>query len=272
MLRSGSALVIFSTLQGVYSGALGGFENFKRVAQVNWVGGLLGAPLLVVFTLAGGLPGAVWGLVLQNALGCVIGHRALLLESAKAGVKLSYGLHASDYRILWHFSLPAFLSTALAGPANWICNTFLANQNHGYAEVALLNAAGQWKNFLTFLPMMMTSVLVPIFASLYHAGKLAEMRKMLRRNLFINLGICAGLAAPLAVFAPVILNWYGPGFDRGVPVLWLTLGTTVLSAVTNLLSRAMQASGRAWIDCVCSGLWTALLILACFSLWFPPLL
>jgi len=266
LLRSGSALVLFSTLQGVYSGALGGFENFKRVAQVNWLGGILGAPLLMGFTFFGGLPGAVWGLVLQNALGCAIGHRALLLEAAKAGVKLSYAPQPGDWRILWHFSLPAFLSSALAGPANWICNTFLANQDHGYVEVALLNAAGQWKNFLTFLPLMMTSVLVPIFANLYHAGKVAEMRKMLRRNLAINVGICLVLAAPLAIFAPVILNWYGPGFKQGVPVLWLTLGTTVLSAATSLLSRAMQASGQAWVECVCSGFWAAILVAGCFLL------
>lgn len=266
LLQFGSALVLFNTLQGVYSGVLGGFENFKRVAQVNWMGALLGTPLLVICTYAGGLPGAVWGSVLQIGLVCVIGHLAVRQEAAKAGVKLSYRLHASDCRILWHFSLPAFLSSTLAGPANWICNTFLANQHQGYAEVALMNAAGQWKNFLTFLPLMMTSVLVPIFANLYHTGQAAEMRKMLRRNLAINLGVCLLLSAPLAVFASTVMSWYGKGFDRGVPVLWLTLCTTVLSAVSNLISRAMQATGQAWLECVGSGIWAVSLISGCFLL------
>ena len=119
---------------------------------------------------------------------------------------------------------------------------------------------------------VVTSVLVPIFASLYHAGKVAEMRKMLRRNLAINVGICLLLAAPLALFAPAILNWYGPGFNQGVPVLWLTLGATVLSAATSLLSRAMQASGQAWIECVCSGFWAAAAgFVGCFARPIHPL-
>lgn len=269
LLQYGSALVLFNTLQGVYSGVLGGFENFKRVAQVNWIGAVFGTPLLVIFTYFGGLPGAVWGSVLQIAVGCLLGHVAVRQEAAKAGVKLSYKLHAGDFSILWHFSLPAFMSSTLAGPANWTCNTFLANQPGGYAEVALLNAAGQWKNFLTFLPLMMTSVLVPIFANLYHAGQVEPMKKMLRRNLVINVGICVLLSVPLAVFAPMILSWFGPGFTRGVPVLWLTLGTTVLSAAVNLISRAMQATGQAWLECVCSGVWAGCLIAGCILL-VPP--
>jgi O-antigen/teichoic acid export membrane protein len=268
LLQYGSALVLLNTLQGVYSGVLGGFENFKRVAQVNWMGAVFGTPFLVVFTFFGGLPGAVWGSVLQIAVGCVLGHVAVRQEAAKAGVKLSYKLHTGDLAILWHFSLPAFMSSTLAGPANWICNTFLANQPGGYAEVALLNAAGQWKNFLTFLPLMMTSVLVPIFASLYHTGQVGQMKKMLRRNLVINVGICFLLAAPLAVFAPFILSWFGPGFSRGVPVLLLTLVTTVLSAAVNLISRAMQATSQAWLECICSGLWAGSLVAGC--LLFVP--
>lgn len=265
-LQYGSALVVLNTLQGVYSGILGGFENFKRVAQVNWMGAVLGTPLLVVCTFVGGLSGAVWGSVLQVGAGCVLGQLAVRQEAARAGVKLSYRLHAGDSGILWHFSLPAFLSSTLSGPANWVCNTYLANQPNGYAEVALINAAGQWKNFLTFLPLMMTSVLVPIFASLYKAGKREEMRKMLRRNLVLNVGVCTLLSAPLAMFAPAIMNWYGPGFGRGVSALWLALGITIISAAVNLISRAMQATNRAWLECLGSGVWAGTLLLGVFLL------
>jgi O-antigen/teichoic acid export membrane protein len=266
LLKAGSLLVLFSTLQGVYSGALGGFEAFKRVAQVNWMGALLGTPLLVVCTSAAGLRGAVWGSVLQIALGCVIGHLALTMEAARRGVKLSYALDLSDIRILWRFSLPAFLSSTLVGPANWICSTFLANQNQGYKEVALMNAAGQWRNILIFLPLTMTSVLVPMFSNLYHAGNRAEFEKLLRRNMVINVGVCLVLSAPLAFFAPVIMDWYGPGFRRGVPVFLLTLSGTAVTAAANLFSRAMQASGRAWVEMSFNALWAAVLILGCLLL------
>jgi O-antigen/teichoic acid export membrane protein len=266
LLQAGSLLVLFSTLQGVYSGALGGFEAFKRVAHVNWMGAVLGTPLLVICTLADGLRGAVWGNVLQIALGCVIGHLALKMEAAKKGVRLSYALVASEIRILWRFSLPAFLSSMAYGPANWICTTFLANQKEGYNEVALTNAAGQWRNIISFLPQMMTTVLVPILSSLYYAGNQPEFEKLLRRNLLLNAGICLALAAPLALFAPVILNWYGHGFGQGVPVFLLTLSSTIVLAATTLFSRALQATGRPWIEFALCALWAAALVLGTFIL------
>ncbi len=266
LLRAGSALVFFGTLQGVYSGALGGFEAFKKVAHVNWMGAVFGAPLLVIATFAGGLQGAVWGSVLQIALSCIIGHLALLKEADKYRIKLSYVARPGDYVILWHFSLPVFLSSVLAGPANWICNTLLVNQDQGYKEIALLSAAGQWKNFLSFLPMMMTSVMVPMLSSLYHAGQGARFNQLLRRNLVINVGVCVALALPLVFLAPIILDWYGPGFRSGELVFVLSLSGTAVVAANNLLSRAMQASGRAWLEFTFSGLWVGVLVTGCFIL------
>ncbi len=266
LLQAGSALVLCNTLQGVYSGALGGFEAFKKVAQVNWMGALLGLPLMVLCTFVAGLPGAVWGSVFQVALGCAIGHFALSQEAAQRNIKLSYAPMRADCHILWRFSLPAFLSSTLSGPANWICNTLLVNQNQGYKEVALLNAANQWRNFLIFLPMTMTSVLVPMFSSLYHAGQRDEFDKLLRRNMAINVGLCLALSGPLVFFAATILDWYGPGFRRGVPVFLLILAGTAVTAASNLFSRAMQATGRAWIEMTFAALWAAVLILACVLL------
>jgi O-antigen/teichoic acid export membrane protein len=261
LLQAGSLLVLFNTLQGVYSGALAGFEAFKRVAQVNWAGALLGTPALVAGALAGGLPGAVWGNVIQTALCCAIGHWALAREAANRGIKVSYSVDLDDAPILWRFSLPAFLSSILIGVANWICSTYLANQNDGYKEVALTNAAGQWRNFLIFLPLTMTSVLVPIFSSLYHAGNRAEFRKLLRRNLAIVACICVVLSAPLALLARVIMGCYGPGFEQGVPVFLLTLCATTVMAATSLFSRALQAAGRAWVEMTLTALWSIVLIL-----------
>jgi O-antigen/teichoic acid export membrane protein len=268
LLRAGAALVLFSALQGVYSGALGGFEAFKDVARVNWIGAVLGTPLVAVGTYLAGLPGAVVGTVLQLAIGCLLGHFALRKVAARAGVRLNYGLDLSDFRILWRFSLPAFLSAALAGPASWVCNTFLANQPNGFKEVALMNVAGQWRNALIFLPQMTTSVLTPMLANLYGAGKREEFNALLRRNLLFNIALCLALTVPLALGVRVILGWYGPAFLVGTPVFLLTLCGVAVTAGNNLLSRAMQAAGRAWTEMTFSLLWSIVLVGGCF--WQVP--
>ncbi len=265
-LQWGALLVVFGTLQGVYSGVLSGFEAFKRVAKVNWLAALLGTPLVVLATYSDGLRGAVWGSALQLAVGCLLGHVALVQESARAGIRVRWGVLTSDLGVLWSFSVPAFLSSALAGPANWACNTLLVNQDTGYNEVALLNAAGQWRNFLIFLPMTMTTVLLPIFANLYRTGNRAELMSLLRRNLLINAGVSLALALPVALLGATILGWYGPGFQNGIVVFVLAMLGTAVVGPSNLLSRAMQATGRAWLEFSFSALWAILLVSLCVAL------
>lgn len=261
LLRIGAALVVFSSVQGAYLGALSGFEAFKQVCRVNWISSIIGVPLAVICTVWAGLDGAVWALVLQTILGCAYGHAALIKESAKAGVKISFALSLQELSMLWRFTLPAFLSALVATPAGWFSRTLLVNQHGGYAEAALVSAANQWMTLVNFLPWTMGGVLVPIFANLYAAGRRDEFMKLLRHNLLLNAGAALAVALPLMICSAWILECYGAGFGEGVPIFVLTMIAGVFIAINNLFSRAMQSAGRAWIDLTSNGLW-AMVVLA----------
>jgi len=266
MLRSGAALVAFSSLQGAYLGALTGFEAFKQVAWVNWVSSLVGVPLAVAGTLWAGLAGAVWALIAQTAVGCALGHWALNKEMLKAGVKMSFALSLHEWAMLWRFTLPVFLSTLLTAPAGWFVRMMLVNQPGGYGEAALVSAANQWMNLVNFLPWTMGGVLVPIFANLYAAHRRADFMKLLRQNLLLNVGVALAVALPLMLCAPVILRVYGPGFREGTAIFVLTMIAGVFIAMNNLFSRAMQSAGKAWIELASNGLYALVVMLASWPL------
>lgn len=261
MLRVGIGLVIFGSLQGAYLGALAGFEAFKAVCWVNFISSLVAVPLAVVGALRAGLEGAVWALVLQNILGCVFGHAALLKAAAKARVKISLGFHPDEWAMLWRFTLPAFLSTMLITPAGWFSRTVLVNQHGGYAEAALVSAANQWMNLVNFLPYTMGGVLVPIFANLYATGRRNEFMKLLRYNLWLNAGVALAVASPLLLMPSVIMGFYGPGFREGIAIFIVSIICAIVTTINNLLSRAMQSAGRAWIDLTSYGIWAVIIVL-----------
>lgn len=267
LLRASCPLVLFTTLQNVYSGALAGFEAFRAIACLNVVGGVVGAPLVVVGAMEFGLEGAVFGLVVQSAVACLAGHILLVHEGLKTGTPLSFWPRGAfskewlqDAPILWRFSLPAFLSSTLVGPVNWWCNMLLVNQPNGYGQAALLSAANQWKNLVGFLPLMLSSVLVPMLAHLHAAGRRSDFIKLLKRQMIFSAGLCLCLSLPLMIFSTAVMRCYGADFRDGVPVLVLTLGTTAIAALNNLLSRSMQSAGRAWLDLGFSGVWSAALV------------
>lgn len=275
VLRQSGFLVLFTTVQNVYTGALAGLEAFQAVACVNLVGGVLGAPLVALGALKFGLPGAVGGTILQSFFSCVAGHWVLIRQGRKMGVPIAVWPGRGDFQawlregdILWRFSLPAFLSSTLVGPVNWVCNMLLVNQRNGYAEAALLSAANQWKNFVGFLPLMLGSVLVPMLANLHAAGRGKDFVKLVKRQLVISSGLCLSLGLPLMLFSSTLMRCYGRDFVEGTPVLVLTLATTAIAATNNLLSRSMQSAGRAWLDLGFSGIWAVALVLASF--WLIP--
>jgi O-antigen/teichoic acid export membrane protein len=270
MLRVGAGLVIFGSLQGAYLGALTGFEAFKQVSWVNLITSLVAVPLVIVGALWAGLTGAVWALVLQNVLGCIFGHLALVKEAAKAGVRISLGFHPDEWAMLWRFTLPAFLSGMLATPAGWLSRAILVNQPGGYPEAALVSAANQWMNLVNFLPLTIGGVLVPIFANLHATGARHEFMKLLRRNLVLNAAVAVAVALPLVLLASLIMGFYGHGFQtrNGNQIFLLTMLCGVVVSINTLLSRAMQSAGRAWIDLSSNGIWAGIVVLG--SCWLIP--
>ena len=265
-LRWGAGLVVLTTLQGTYLGALAGFEAFRQSAWVNLGTGVLGIPLVILGGIFGGLEGVVVGLALQAATACVLCHVALRRRLAAAQVKLSFAVDLTEWKLLWHFALPAFLSGMLMTPAGWFSRTLLVNQHGGYSEMAIVSASNQWMNLLTFVPSMIGAVLVPILANLYAQGRQDQFKRLVRYNLLLNAGISALICLPIVLAAPLILELYGPGFREGVPIFWIAMLGGVCITLNNLLSRCLQSAGRAWTDFTCNSVWALVVVLAGWEL------
>ncbi len=235
---------------------------------MNWISSLVGIPLAVAATMLAGLPGALWALILQAAVGCALGHQALAQELKKANIQISFALSREEWSMLWKFTLPSFLSTLLATPAGWFSRTLLVNQPGGYADAALISAANQWMNLVNFLPWTMGSVLVPIFSDLYARGRREEFMKLLRHNLLLNAGVGLTVAAPLMLLAPFILRFYGRDFSGGTAIFIVTMISGLFIAFNNLFSRAMQSAGKAWVDLTSNGLWAVAVLAGSWPLVF----
>ena len=165
LIRVGSVLLLLGSVNGAQSGALSGFEAFKTIARVNLACGLLSFPLMVGGAWWLGLLGAVWGLVGSIAVNCVFSHLALRREAAAAGVSLSAKLQPDQWGVLWRFSLPSVLCSAILGPVNWACAALLVNRANGYAEMGVFNVTMSWFNAVTFLPGVLAQVLLPLLSS-----------------------------------------------------------------------------------------------------------
>lgn len=271
-VRISAALLFFSALSGAQTGALTGFEAFRRIAGINLVRGLLNLILVVSGIRFFGLPGGVGAMGLVAGLSCIIGQAALARECRHAAITIRYQGVGSNLNILWRFSLPAFLANIVLGPVAWVANTMLVGQPGGYAEMGVFNAANQWRVAITFLPAMIGTVSLPMLSSLFGARQRSLYLKVLWNNLLLTCGVALAVAGPVILAARPIMGLYGEGFGEHSLVLVFVAAACVLVAGNGVVGNAIISAGAVWWGFLFNLLWSfAFLAAAAFFIDYGAL-
>lgn len=265
-LRVASLLLLFHTLNGSQVGALVGFEAFRAVARTSLLGGLSSFPLLLAGAYIAGPVGVIWGLVLSLVVQWALNRSALMSEAARAGVPWQPAGAWQEWPMLWRFSLPAALSTAVVGPVDWICGAMLVNQPGGYAEMGVLSAAYQLRSILMFLPSLLMQAALPVMAETA-AGRRNGAEFSCCVYATHSATILAGipLATLLMFLAGPISALYGPHFNVEDSVFIGASAVTMAQLAGAGLGPAIQAQGRVWLGLTINACWGVILLLSVSS-------
>lgn len=255
LLRLSSALLLIGAVNGAQTGALAGFEAFKRIAHINLISGVCSLPMMVVGAWWGGLEGAVWGLLASQSFGCALNFFALRREAKLSQVPLVFRVSLQEFRILWQFSLPALVSGLFVGPVYWLCNTLLVNSSGGYAEMGLFNAANQWFGALLFLPGILGQAALPVLSERFGQNDLRQSRRVLGFYMKLNAAVVTPLVVLGCLASPLIMSSYGPGFRQAWPALSVVLVTAGLQSVVTPVGHIIAASGRMWLGSLMNLAW-----------------
>jgi O-antigen/teichoic acid export membrane protein len=265
-LRIGTLFLFASAVNGTQTGALSGFEAFRTIAVVNIVVGIASFPMLVGGTWVGGLNGAVWALVLNLALQCVLNHVALRRVADRYHVPLSIRGSGRERSILWKYSIPAMISGMVAGPVFWACKSILANEPNGYAALGAVSAAESWRMIPLFLCTMIAQANLPIMAKLYGQGKIRQFKRALWTQFYLNGGIVTVGALLVVVFSRPIMASYGPEFRGDALVLILIILSTIPMQLTTVVGAVNRCMGTVWWNVLLNGLWAVALLFAAVRL------
>ena len=260
LLQASSLLLLFGAIGGAQTGALSGFEAFRRLAGINFWTGCSTFVLLIVGTLGWGLTGAVWALVLSRLVNCALAHRALQQEASSHGIVISHTRLGAEWKVLGAYSVPALLTGLLVMGVYWICNALLVNRAGGYAEMGLFNAANQWFNTLIILPTTLGQAVFPVLTEGLHSGGDVRSRKVLTFSMGVNALVTIPFAILGALLSPMIMSWYGPEFHAASPTLIIVFATAALLAIQTPVGHVIMASGRMWLGTVMNLAWGVVFI------------
>ena len=266
VLRLATPLIALSTINGVQTAALSGFQAFRAIAKINILVAVLMVPTLTVGALTGGLTGACIGLVIVNAVSCLMTHMALRAETRRAELGFSLRGALKESKLLYSFALPAFLAGALVEPIHWFCATILINQPEGFRKIGAYYAALQWGNALIFLPSLLGQVVFPLLSEAFGRGDRAKVAKLLAVAMLVNGLISLVFLLGLGAGSHLIMGLYG----EQVAAHWLTfvvvIGTAAIIAIQWPVGLVIAAANRMWLGLIMNAGWAIAFIVLTF-LW-----
>jgi len=247
ILRLSGLLLVVSGINGAQLGVLSGFEAFKSIARVSSITGMINFPLIVGGAFLYHLQGVVLGMVIAQGIGCLLNLGAVRREMRKCSVPVSLLPRWSEFKVVWQFSIPAVLGSALISIVNWAAATMLVNQLSGYGEMGLFSAANQWFNALMWLPYVVSGVTLPVLSERLGSGDKANAIKALRMTLGLNAATVMPVMLIGCLASRFIMMSYGKDFASG----WLTLDAVLVTAgilsLTVIVGELMAACGDMWL-------------------------
>jgi O-antigen/teichoic acid export membrane protein len=261
LVAAGALQLVVTTLAGVVSSALAGFEEFRRNARMQLWLGILGPFITVPMVWRYGVDGAVAAVTINAALGLAWG--AVVLGSAAAGhaVPLRYDRECwREAGVLVAVALPSLLSSVLLIPVMWVTNLMLVRGPGGYGELGIFNAANQWRMVIVLLPGMLASAVLPVLAETHGSHDHAGFRSAFVLNLRATLVIAFPLTVLTVVLAGPVAALFGRQYAGMEFVLPALMVAAFLSIVNATIGAALVGAGRLWTGTLMNLAWAVALV------------
>lgn len=238
--------LLFASINVAQMGVLSGFHAFDRVARVYVYRAAIGFFALVVGVALGGLHGALWGIAFSEALACVLTEVYVRASARENSVPLSPPNVGSELPILWHFSMPALLSSLMVSPVIWLCNSFLVKLENGYDQMGIFTAANQWRVLVLFLPNIFGNLILPMISKLRGSGDSAGARRVFRLTVALNLSMTSIIGIAICIGAPYTLGVFGREFVGGYWSLAFLMFSAVMISITVVIDQTIAGADRMW--------------------------
>jgi O-antigen/teichoic acid export membrane protein len=245
MLQLAAAAVFFTVLNGFWTGALAGLEEYSALAKAGVVSGTLYAVLCIASAKVFGLTGAVAGVALSAFVQCVLLGWVLARAATRHGMAITVRGIWQERTILSMFAVPASLTGMVSLPALWISNAVLANQMDGYRQLALFGAANSFRTMVLYVPQAINNVGMSLLNN-QRRSSAEGYRRVFWMNAAWTAASALAAAGLLFLASSPLLSLFGPAFAAGRGALGILLAAAIVEAVGIAAYQIVVSRGTIW--------------------------
>jgi O-antigen/teichoic acid export membrane protein len=242
-LQVATGLVLFGTINGVQTGALVGFGDFRTLAVLSGIRGVCLCALLIVGITVGGVLGGVIGLVLTEAIAVLANQVALRRVLPATGTGRAGRAAWSELALMCRFSGLSLLGSICTMSAMWFANLVLVAQPDGYASLGVFNAAERWRQLLLFLPASFSPVILTTLSNLHGRNDPDAYRRLFGLNLAVSVAVVVVPSIGIVLWAPSAMGLFGDEYRAGGTTLVILAASAVVVVLNNLLGQVLVSRG-----------------------------
>lgn len=265
-IRIGSLFAFFVTINGYQTGALIGFEAFRRLAWVALWQGVLQIVSMYFLASHFGLLGATWAMVFAIFAWWALNAWMLRLECSEAHISVTLSRIWEERNLFVSFALPAALSGVIGGVALWASNLIVTRQPRGFEEIALFSAANSFRVAALFVPGVLSRVAAPLLCRLTGEQDTGGYLRVFRLNLIFSVAVVAVIGAIIGFGARPLLDLFGKSFMAGDSVVAALMLAAVAEVMGIALFQVLFSHGKIWLHISIQLIWASILCIGAIFL------
>ena len=260
-LRIVSPIAVIAATCGVLSGCVRGFEAFRRLARLNWCTGIVTFTCTILGVYFGGLMGAAIALLVSESVRGLLTLQLARSVTKENGFRLRLSPRIEEPDVLWKFSVPLVLGSALHAPIIWVCQSIITRQPDGLLEMGTYSAAQKLMTLVMIVPLAISGAFGPILANLVGSNREHEFQKTVRL-LFLAQATLASLPAILVgICSPWAVSVFGSEYADATNVVVILMFLAPVFVLKHLYWQVFTAAGRAWDTLWLAVLWAGVAVL-----------
>ena len=262
----GAGYLFLMMIGNVLLRTLAGFEEFRSIAIVGVVRGILSVLICIPMAYFFGLVGAVVALVVTSGVAAV--QTLWMIRNAADKNKLIVPFKPKviwkEWSILSSFALPAMLTGFVLVATAWQGRAMLMQSANGDFELGVFSAADQLRLIVMFLPNAIGNVMLPMLSRSSGNEDQAEFDKTMLMNLMLALRIALPAAMVGIAVSTILVFFFGEKYTDAVEVIPIVMLAVFVYSLNQACRQAFTATGKIWTNFWMHVIAAIIFIAACF--------
>lgn len=243
-LKVVAIIIIFNAVNTTQIGIISGLGEFKLLAKLNAIIGIITFFITIVLAYLYNFDGALYALLLTTILNCFANNVFIKKKIDILGNNNVSIVTNTIRKEILNLSVPVALQESLYSVTSWL-SSFLIIKYAGYGELGLYSAALQWNAIILFIPGIMRNVILSHLST--SSNNIERHHRVLKMTLMINAASTLVPAFLIGLFSTAIGTFYGKSFNGISSLIFLGVLITFFTSLSNVYAQAFMSLKKNWL-------------------------